>query len=180
MRNPSLLQAFGPVYAKECRSLAHAGLLQVSNAVNAAAVWVYWEGTLLQEYMHVTHVLDIPHLHMCLAYAAVTLLSTLFSALYHASGEQRFLALDVLFAHLSILANFTLVALIPWNRFVIAGAIFAISSLYFFKNPFNNYVYSHSCWHALVGIANTCFAIGFTRSVHSSPYPYSPMYTGHK
>jgi hypothetical protein len=160
------------------RTIADGVLLQLSNAINLVAVWIYWNGTLQQERIKATHVLDIQHMYLCQFYCLLTLFSTIFSALYHASIEQKFLIWDVIFAHASIIGNFAL-AFMVWNRFVAIGAIIAFSSLYFFKNPFNNYVYSHSCWHALVGFANACFSIGFTQGVHQSPYPFSSMTTGH-
>eukprot|EP00475_Leptophrys_vorax_P014715 TRINITY_DN20999_c0_g1_i1.p1 TRINITY_DN20999_c0_g1~~TRINITY_DN20999_c0_g1_i1.p1 ORF type:complete len:212 (-),score=35.76 TRINITY_DN20999_c0_g1_i1:50-685(-) len=175
-RKPKLFDSFSNMFVcYECdhnRSLKDTLLLQFSSAINLISVYIYWTGTLKQESAHITHVLDISHLHACQFYMTLTLFSSVFSALYHASKEQRFLILDMLFAHVSILGNFFLAANV-WNSFVAFGAVLAFSSLYFFRNPFDNYIYSHSCWHAMCGIANVCFAMGFTQISHHSPFPFS-------
>jgi hypothetical protein len=175
-RKPKLFDSFNSMFVcYECdhnRPLSHTLLLQASNCINLLAVYIYWTGTLRQEAAHVTHVLDIPHLHACQFYTALTLISTVFSALYHGTKEQYFLIADMLFAHFSILGNFALAGMV-WNWFVLVGSVLAFSSLYFFKNPFNHYIYSHSCWHAMCGVANICFALGFTQIAHHSPFPYN-------
>ena len=119
-------------------------MLQIAVLLNLIPVWIYCKGS---------------H-RICFMYSFIVFFSTVFSILYHHSHEQQFYGLDVGFAYATIFANIILVCTIQ-NRFILFGSIMALLSLHFYYYPEKyNYTYSHTYWHILIALANTCFAIG--------------------
>ena len=92
----------------------------------------------------------------------ILFLSTLFSILYHGTHETKFLHWDMFFAYANILANFLIVCVIR-NGYAMVGATIALTSLYFYDDPFHDYYVSHTIWHFWIALANTFFIYGLLK-----------------